>query len=187
MKTEIERRKAEGPLDFVSLGVTTFGVGFLPLAPGTWGSMVGVAIYLAAAQFHDIWLHHWSVEHAFTAAQSISISVAAVAFALTALTLIGIWAAGRAIPLLGNTDPAEAVIDEVVGMLVTLLFVPFSIGWPFILAGFLLFRLFDIWKPYPIDMLQVLPGGVGIVADDVVAGVYAGVCLSVIYAVSISL
>src|SRR5690606_12658183 len=165
MKTEIERRKIEGPLDFVSLGITTFGVGFLPLAPGTWGSMVGVALYLAAAQFHNIWIHHWSVDHAFNASQAISISIAAVAGGLTALTLIGIWAAGRAIPLLGNTDPSEAVIDEVVGMLVTFLFVPFTIGWPFILAGFLLFRLFDIWKPYPIDMLQVLPGGVGIIAD----------------------
>ncbi len=187
MKTDIERRKPEGPLDYVSLGITTFGVGFLPLAPGTWGSMVAVALYLAAAQFHDVWLHHWSVEHSLNAIQTVSISAAAVALALTALTMIGIWAASRAIPLLGNTDPSEAVIDEILGMLVTFFFVPFGVGWPFILAGFLLFRLFDIWKPYPIDLLQVLPGGVGVVADDIVAGTYAGVCLAVIYAISISL
>jgi phosphatidylglycerophosphatase A len=78
-------------------------------------------------------------------------------------------------------------VDEVLGQLITFLFVPFGVGWPFILAGFFLFRLFDIWKPYPIDGLQVLPGGLGICADDMVAGVYAGVCLSVIYAASFSI
>jgi phosphatidylglycerophosphatase A len=185
MKTEIERRKPEGPLDFVSLGITTFGVGFLPLAPGTWGSIVGVILYLPV-----MWLAE-AVRPADLLQQPVASGqaqfFAIVLVALLAFTLIGIWAAGRAIPLLGNTDPSEAVIDEILGMLVTLLFVPMWVGWPFILAGFLLFRLFDIWKPYPIDMLQVLPGGVGIVADDIVAGIYAGVCLSVIYAVSISL
>ena len=184
MKTDIERRKPEDPLDYVSLGITTFGVGFLPLAPGTWGSIVGVLLYLPVA---------WTFDAARTsdtppALLSIEPQTAAVVLAaLIAFILLGIWAASRAIPLLGNTDPSEAVIDEILGMLITFLFVPFGIGWPFILAGFLLFRLFDIWKPYPIDLLQVLPGGVGVVADDIVAGIYAGVCLSVIYAISISL
>jgi phosphatidylglycerophosphatase A len=183
MKTEIERRKPGGPLDFVSLGITTFGVGFLPLAPGTWGSIVGVVLYLPVMWLAEAVRPNDLLQVASGQAQFFAI----VVVALLAFTLIGIWAAGRAIPLLGNTDPSEAVIDEILGMLVTLLFVPIGIGWPFILAGFVLFRLFDIWKPYPIDMLQVLPGGVGIVADDIVAGIYAGVCLSVIYAVSISL
>ena len=102
-------------------------------------------------------------------------------------TLLGVWAAGRATELLGNTDPPEAVIDEIIGQLIVFLFVPFSIGWPMILAGFLLFRLFDVWKPYPIDSLQVLPSGIGVCADDILAGVYAGVCLSVVYALSLSL
>jgi len=93
------------------------------------------------------------------------------------------WASGRSIPLLGNKDPSEAVVDEVIGQLITFMFVPFGISWPFVLAGFLLFRLFDIWKPYPIDALQILPGGIGVCADDILAGVYAGLSLAVGYAV----
>jgi phosphatidylglycerophosphatase A len=73
-----------------------------------------------------------------------------------------------------------------VGQLITFAFVPFGIGWPLILTGFILFRIFDIWKPYPIDDLQNLHGGLGICADDIVAGVYAGICLSVIYAAMLS-
>jgi phosphatidylglycerophosphatase A len=69
------------------------------------------------------------------------------------------------------------------GQLITFLFIPFTTSWPLIVAGFVLFRIFDIWKPYPIDDLQDLPGGLGICADDIVAGVYAGVCLTVINAV----
>jgi phosphatidylglycerophosphatase A len=106
---------------------------------------------------------------------------------LSVMIIIGIWASGRSTELFGNTDPSQAVVDEVIGQLIVFLFVPFGIGWPLILAGFLLFRLFDIWKPYPIDSLQVLPGGIGVCADDILAGVYAGVCLAVIYAVSISI
>ena len=60
MKHEIERRKPEGPLDYLSLAVTTFGVGYLPLAPGTWGSMVGIAIYLGAVLENGFWLNEWS-------------------------------------------------------------------------------------------------------------------------------
>ncbi|NJM53917.1 MAG: phosphatidylglycerophosphatase A, partial [Blastocatellia bacterium] len=66
-------------------------------------------------------------------------------------------------------------------------FIPFTFSWQLILAGFLLFRLFDIWKPYPIDSLQSLPAGIGVCADDILAGVYAGACLSIIYAISLSL
>src|SRR5690606_39029888 len=89
----------------------------------------------------------------------------------------------RAVPLLGNTDPSEAVIDEVIGQIITFLFIPFGVSWPFVLAGFILFRLFDIFKPYPIRSFEVLPGGLGICADDIVAGIYAGISLAVIYAV----
>lgn len=188
MKEELERRKPKGMLDYLSLIVTTFGVGYLPLAPGTWGSMVGVGIYLAVAgtvatvslgfKIHISglgWEPYSSWVHA----------VILIAFLL--FTLLGVWAAGRATELLGNSDPSQAVVDEIIGQLIVFLFVPFGIGWPMILAGFLLFRLFDIWKPYPIDYLQVLPGGIGVCADDILAGVYAGVCLSVIYAISLSI
>jgi phosphatidylglycerophosphatase A len=78
------------------------------------------------------------------------------------------------------------VVDEVVGQFLTFLFVPFGLNWTLIIAGFLLFRLFDILKPYPIDYLQNLPTGLGVVADDLLAGVYAGTCLSIFYAVWIS-
>ena len=75
------------------------------------------------------------------------------------------------------------MVDEVIGQLIVFLFIPFTTSWLLIGAAFLLFRLFDIWKPYPIDSLQALPGGIGVCADDMLAGVYAGVCLSIIHAV----
>ncbi|NOT47829.1 MAG: phosphatidylglycerophosphatase A [Acidobacteria bacterium] len=185
MKTSIEKRKPEGSLDYLSLAVTTFGVGYLPLAPGTWGSMVGVAIYLGFSSLDGTWEHHWAPIHHFGPSQAQAISIAALLFIFLLFTLLGVWAAGRSTELLGNSDPSEAVVDEVIGQLITFLFVPFGISWPLVIAGFLLFRLFDIWKPYPIDSLQVLPGGIGVCADDILAGVYAGICLSVIYAITL--
>jgi len=187
MKTTLEKRKPSGPLDYTALAVTTFGVGYLPLMPGTYGSAVGVAVYAGFAKFDAVWEHHWAPMHHFPQVLAQAASIAAVLIIFLLFTLAGVWAAGRSTDLLGNTDPPEAVVDEVIGQLITFLFVPFGIGWPFIVTGFLLFRLFDIWKPYPIDSLQVLPGGIGVCADDILAGVYAGICLSVIYAVSLSL
>jgi phosphatidylglycerophosphatase A len=112
---------------------------------------------------------------------------AVILFALLLFSLLGIWAADRAIELLGNTDPPQAVIDEVIGQLIVFLFIPFTRSWLLIIAGFLFFRVFDIWKPYPLDKLQDLPGGIGVCADDVVAGMYAGVVLSVLHAVTLYL
>ena len=187
MKTEIERRQPEGPKDYFAIALSTFGVGYLPLAPGTWGSAVGVLIYLGVATLASIWLHHWGPEHSFSSGAATAVLSAVIVVLLLLLTLAGIWAAGRTTELFGDSDPSYAVVDEIVGQLITFLFIPFTLSWPLIAAGFLLFRLFDIWKPYPIDTLQDLPGGIGICADDILAGVYAGVCLAVIYAVSVSL
>jgi phosphatidylglycerophosphatase A len=185
MKTTIESRKPEGSLDYLSLSLTTFGVGYLPLAPGTWGSAVAVGIYVLVE-----WIHAYIGIRLLGLSQPtdelIVWTSAIILVALLLFSLAGIWATERAIPLLGNTDPSQAVVDEVMGQLITFIFIPFGLGWKFLLAGFLLFRLFDIWKPYPIDNLQALPGGIGVCADDIVAGVYAGICLSVIYAVSLS-
>jgi phosphatidylglycerophosphatase A len=184
MKTETEKRKPEGLLDYLSLAITTFGVGYLPLAPGTWGSMVGIGIYLlvdaayASLQICDLGFLCGPLQAHINALLLVG---------LLLFILAGIRAAGRAIELLGNTDPPEAVVDEVLGQLIVFLFVPFGIGWPLILAGFLLFRLFDIWKPYPINELQALNGGLGICVDDIAAGMYAGVCLAVIHALSLSI
>jgi phosphatidylglycerophosphatase A len=86
---------------------------------------------------------------------------------------IGVWAAGVEEARVGRHDPTSVVIDEVAGMLVALIAAPAGLAWVGLL--FFLFRVFDVWKPYPIDRLQGLPGGWGIVADDVLAGVYAAV------------
>ena len=173
------------PLDYFALGVTTFGVGYLPLAPGTWGSMVGVGIYLAFEQIvssasADFLLKGW------TELQIAAWLHAVIIILFLFFCLLGIWAANRATILFKDKDPQQAVVDEVIGQLITFLFVPFLVSWHFVLAGFLLFRLFDIWKPYPIDSLQNLPAGIGVCADDILAGVYAGTCLALIYAVSFS-
>lgn len=181
-KEVIETKK---PLDYFALAVTTFGVGYLPLAPGTWGSMVGVAIYLFFG-----WIEK-NANSAFSANNwneaQISAWIHAVNLVLFLLfCLLGIWAANRATHLFKNKDPQQAVVDEVIGQLIVFLFVPFATSWFYVLCGFLLFRLFDIWKPYPIDSLQNLPAGIGVCADDILAGVYGGTCLALIYAISLS-
>lgn len=184
MKTAIERRRPDGIKDHIALAITTCGVGYLPLAPGTWGSIFGVAIFLAFRML--FWDTAIGQDVLGRTVVDYALFVGFLVF-LIVLCIIGMWAAGIGSELLGNSDPSEAVIDEVVGQLITFVFVPFAIGWQFIIVGFLLFRLFDIWKPYPINDLQGLPAGIGIVADDVLAGVYAGVCLAIIYALSILL
>jgi phosphatidylglycerophosphatase A len=186
MKKPVEKRKPTGVPDYIALALTTWGVGYGPLAPGTWGSLVGVAIYLYVSMFET----SRSVYETAMGMRTDAIGPglwALNAVLLLIFVLISIWASNRAIPLLGNDDAPEAVVDEIMGQLITFCFIPFGLGWPFILGGFLLFRLFDIWKPYPIDALQVLPGGIGICADDIVAGVYAGVVLSIGYAVYIAI
>lgn len=180
-----EKLKPKTPLDYFALAVTTFGVGYLPLMPGTYGSAVGVGIYLFVAQLEkSVYSHYISGggtdEHITAWLHAVNL----ILFLL--FCLLGIWAANRATRLFKNKDPQQAVVDEVIGQLITFLFVPFLVSWHFVLAGFLLFRLFDIWKPYPIDSLQNLPAGIGVCADDILAGVYAGTCLALIYAISLS-
>jgi phosphatidylglycerophosphatase A len=173
-------------LDIFSLAFATFGVGYLPLAPGTWGSAVAIGIYLLVR-----WAV-WDSAVCLTACGWRTDSAGAwLGFSLIILflifTLVGIWAAGRAAKVLGVKDPGKVVVDELMGQFLVFFFVPLAISWWMILLGFLFFRVFDIWKPYPIDNLQDLPGGLGICADDIVAGAYAGICLTLIYAVSLSL
>jgi len=175
--------KDKTPLDYFALAVTTFGVGYLPLMPGTYGSAVGVGVYLLLAYLEkSAYLRFGSGggEHITAWLHVVNL----IAFLL--FCLLGIWAANWATVLFKNKDPQQAVVDEVIGQLITFLFVPFLVSWHFVLAGFLLFRLFDIWKPYPIDSLQNLPAGIGVCADDILAGVYAGTCLALIYAISLS-
>lgn len=186
MKEKIEKRSPKGALDYIALFLSTWGVGYLPLAPGTFGSMVGVIIYLIFA-----WVNaaagSYLFGHGWREAQIHAASWAVISILFLLFCLAGIWAAGRSTGIFGDKDPSRAVVDEVMGQLIVFFFVPFGVHWGYILAGFLLFRLFDIWKPYPIDDLQALPAGIGICADDVLAGVYAGICIAIAYAVNISI
>jgi len=172
-------RRARSSKDVLALAIATCGVGYLPLAPGTWGSIVGVGVYLL---WQKLWLRFFL---ALGDGSGIFIGYQALWNALTlvmlvSVTLIGIWAASQTESLSGRKDPGIVVIDEVAGQLITLSIIPhFAYSeWPVILTGFLLFRLFDIWKPYPIRRLETLRSGLGIMADDVVAGMYAATLLS---------
>ncbi len=172
-------------LDYAALVLTTFGVGYLPLAPGTWGSAVGVLIYLLVRRIEAEFTANLTAQN-WEAAQISAWLYAINSFLLLIFCFVGIWSATRATGLFAAHDPQQAVVDEVIGQLITFLFVPFAISPMIVFAGFLLFRLFDIWKPYPIDSLQNLLTGLGVCADDVLAGVYAGICLAIIYAVSLT-
>ena len=134
---------------------TWFGVGYLPKIPGTWASAAALPpAYLIVLWGGAYWL-------------AISSGI---------IFVIGVWVSSRTASILEKSDPSEVVIDEIVGQWITLLFVPFSIY--VYLAGFFLFRLFDIWKPWPIYLIDgKMKNGLGIMLDDVVAGIYAGTTL----------
>lgn len=182
MKQDVEKRKPSGIVDQIALALTTFGVGYLPGPTGTYGSAVAVAIYLGVGSLELHGASHNAVNGQIPALVT-GFHFALNALLLTAFCLIGIWASGRTIPIFGKSDPSQAVVDELMGQFITFTFVPFGLTWPFILAGFLLFRLFDIWKPFPVRTLEMLPDGLGICADDIVAGFYAGICLAIGYAI----
>ena len=136
----------------MALAIATAGYsGLFPIAPGTVGSAVGLGL--------------WALARAGGA------GVAAELLMVAALLVIGAWAATAAEHHLGTTDPGPVVIDEVMGMCVTMVAAPFT--WPAALAGFLLFRAFDIVKPPPARQLEACHGGWGIMLDDLAAGVYA--------------
>ena len=140
--------------------VTLFGIGYLPLAPGTWGSAATVLFFLV--------LHLLEVGHSNLLAATL-----AGVLLFPAIVLSGRFANER-----GRSDPSEIVIDEVLGQCVCLALVPVTVSS--LVVGFFLFRGFDIWKPFPIRSLERLPGGTGIVCDDLAAGVYAGVGTNVL-------
>ncbi len=179
----IETKKS--PLDYLALALATCGVGYIKLAPGTWGSLVGVGLYLLW-RFVGLAIWQFELAHGWQAEQLEAWRVEANILAVLLTSIIGIWAADRACVLLNKKDPQQVVIDEVAGQFIALMFIPFNAAWWMILAGFVLFRLFDIWKPYPIDGMQELPGGFGVVVDDLVAGVYAAIVMSLIAAIQIS-
>jgi len=126
---------------------SVFGAGYAPVASGTVGSFVTVVA---------IWL--------------LPLTPLRIAVALVVVTLIGIWAGSRVERVLGKKDPGVIVIDEVAGMLLSVILLPRTI--PVLITAFLLFRLFDIWKPFPARESQALTGGVGVMVDDLIAGFY---------------
>ena len=173
--------------DYVALAIATCGVGYFPIAPGTMGSLVGVGIYLLLRHetIKVYVLHDNNFSRAFGEYGAGFLLIPILLLVATGLSLIGIWAASRAERLFGKKDPSEVVIDEVVGQLITFAFVPLFLSPQTIVLGFVLFRAFDIIKPYPIRQLERLPSGLGIVVDDIAAGLYAGIVLSVISMLSL--
>lgn len=127
---------------------TVGGVGFFPVAPGTVGSAVGVVIYMLTRE--------WTPMAQFAV--------------LAGITIVGIWAAGVAEVALKREDPGPVVIDEVAGQLLTLFLT--GVAWKGAIVGFLIFRVLDIIKPPPARQFERLHGGLGIMADDLMAGLY---------------
>jgi phosphatidylglycerophosphatase A len=139
---------------WATLVATLFGASRLKPGPGTWGSLAAVIVWGAGSSRIPVPSRTW-----------------ATVVAAATVTLIGIPAATRVARASGFKDPQFVVIDEVAGQLVALIAVP--LAWKTFLCGFILFRVFDIWKPFPIRRLERLPEGTGIVVDDLGAGVYA--------------
>ena len=171
--------------DYAALAIATCGVGYFPIAPGTMGSLVGVGSLSTALASGASSGSCFGRDRLFPGIHRIDtqflFDVDLTAFSSLALSLVGIWAASRAERLMGRKDPSEVVIDEVAGQLVTFMFVPaYFLHAPMILTGFILFRAFDIIKPYPIRRVEGLHGGLGIVGDDIVAGLYAGAALALV-------
>lgn len=184
--------EAARPLFALALA-TSLGVGYLPVAPGTWGSAVGVALVSGTA--------------ALARSESGPLIVVSEFSLLLALAAIGLWASQRVVSSApSDPDPGYVVIDELSGQTISLvmglalsawtaaplqetviakLTVALTLGllnWKYLVAGFILFRVFDIWKPFPARRAELLPGGLGIMADDWVAGAYAALGLWLIRA-----
>jgi phosphatidylglycerophosphatase A len=175
---------------FALLIATACGLGYLPKAPGTWGSVGGVALITAVGMsvatipYRDFLLDYDPRVHMAV---------------FLATCVIGVWCATQAARFWDTHDPQRVVIDEVSGQYLTIMvgcglpfFVPHrafqasllgnitwhsALDWKYLLLGFILFRAFDIWKPFPARQAESLPGGLGIMADDWIAGFYAAILL----------
>ena len=152
--TPIPQGFLKHPVHFMALG---FGSGCAPKMPGTIGTLVGILFYLLMVKLS------WPIYVGIT----------------IILFLSGVWLCDVAARHLGVHDHSSIVWDEIVGYLVAMFLIPFD--WRFIILGFLLFRLFDIWKPWPISWLdRKVSGGLGIMVDDLLAGIYALIMLQII-------
>jgi phosphatidylglycerophosphatase A len=164
---------------------TGLGLGYLPVAPGTWGSLLGILLF---------WLPFKMIRsqtyagHSYVPYFVVSPVHLVQIFLLILLAAAGVVTATRAARHLGRKDPQCVVIDEVSGQHLTLLLGPATAslpGWKYLLLGFILFRAFDIWKPFPARQFEKLPGGWGIMADDWMAAIYAALGLWLLAAVGV--
>ncbi|PYU23800.1 MAG: phosphatidylglycerophosphatase A [Acidobacteria bacterium] len=184
----------------VALAIATaLGLGYFPKAPGTFGSLAGILLSWILLK---LW-PHTSLWEAVPRLVNLPIPYIVPAIAATlSIGLVGLWAASRASDCLAAKDPQIVVVDEVSGQLLATLFTFGSTeryldgmtnfrdgfwwrgdpNWKYLVAGFILFRVFDIWKPFPARRAELLPGGLGIMADDWVAGAYAALGLWLIRA-----
>ena len=163
--------KIGGAVDAIALFIATgFGFGFIPFGPGTCGSLVGLLIAYGLISV-------FSLDVILLQNSLIIVSVV--------LIVLGIWSGTRAEKIFEQKDAGQIVIDEVCGQVISFIFIaPYLLRtgpqWRWwMIAGFVLFRVFDIFKPYPLKDLQHFAGGLGVMMDDVIAGIYAAVILSV--------
>jgi phosphatidylglycerophosphatase A len=174
MKTNADSTPAK-PRLAVALA-TVFGTGRLPLVPGTFGSVVGVGVGCVLA---------WTTAAHFTAGSRLPRAFFTGYIVINViLAAVGVWAASRTSAWLRHKDPSSVVIDEVSGQMIT--FAGFlgglaALNWKSLLVGFILFRGFDVLKPFPARRAEWLPGGWGVMADDWIAGVYAAIVLWAIH------
>ena len=175
-KTDPAAHETAGKPRVSYLIATAFGLGYLPLAPGTWGSLGGVAVYC-------VMLFPY-----FSAGKDVLISPGGylkvlllrpwlLPLLVLVIAAVGVWSADLVSRDVGQRDPGIVVIDEVFGQLITYVFGLATANWKYLLLGFILFRVLDIWKPFPARQAESLPGGWGIMADDSIAGIYAAVGL----------
>ncbi len=153
---KIDPKLLKDPVHWLALG---FGTGLAAKAPGTFGTLVGIPLFLIMQ----------------------SLPVAIYCLITIILFLVGIWICDRTARELGVHDHPGIVWDEVVGYLVTMIMAP--AGWLWVILGFILFRIFDIWKPWPIRVIdQRVSGGFGIMLDDLIAGIFALISLHILSA-----
>jgi phosphatidylglycerophosphatase A len=166
---------AMGKPRFALFVATACGLGYLPKAPGTWGSLAGVLIYFLTQKYFPLDVVSKLMPPSFRLQAGWA---AMIGLPLTVvIAAVGVWVSGRAASFSGKKDPQFVVVDEVSGQHLTYLLALAPLNWKYLLLGFILFRLFDIWKPFPARRAESLPGGWGIMTDDWVAGIYAAIGL----------